>query len=217
MPANATIAPIVQVALLDGFGVPVRNATDMVTLAIGANPTSGVLSGTTTVQAVHGVAYFRDLSIDRVGEGFTLLATSGLLPSATSAVFGTFDTLTPPAHLDSLQLASATLTIEGPDVAYTALVTNESVGTLAVVYIQAYIDQGGSAIHRAGGSNVTCSVQSGDLPPGACPFRFAVNASNTGGLLVAGTATATFELRQWLTVTEDVLLDRVTTTVILIH
>jgi len=215
VPANVAIAPLLQVALLDVSGTRVRNATDMVTIAIGANPASGALSGTTTVKAVHGVAYFRDLSIDRVGEGYTLTATSGDLLGATSAVFGVFDTLTPPAHLDSLHLASTTLTIGGPGVAYTAQVINESVGTLAVVYIQAYLDQGGSAIHAAGGSNVSCSSQSGDLPPGTCPFRFEVNVPSTGGSLVAGIATARFELHQWLSPAADVLLDSATMVVTL--
>ncbi|HKE91887.1 MAG TPA: hypothetical protein VKB45_16250, partial [Gemmatimonadales bacterium] len=188
---------------------PVRGATDRVTIAIGANPTGGTLRGTTTVKAVYGIASFKDLSIDQTGDRYTLVASSGALPSVTSEVFGVFDTLAPPAHLDSLRLATATLPMGGPGVEYTAQVFNESVGKMTLVYIQAYIDQGGSAIHGAGGSNMTCTLISGDLPPGACSFHFTVNVPNTGGSLVAGPATARFELRQWLNQTQSALLDSV--------
>ena len=45
------------------------------------------VSGATPVNAVAGVASFSDLSIDKTGTGYTLLATSGSLTSATSAEF----------------------------------------------------------------------------------------------------------------------------------
>jgi hypothetical protein len=46
-----------------------------------------VLSGTTTVAAVAGVATFADLSINQAGSGYTLTANSSGLPGATSVVF----------------------------------------------------------------------------------------------------------------------------------
>ena len=57
-----------------------------VTVAIGTNPGAGTLAGTKTVTAVHGVATFSDLSIDKVGSGYTLRATS-LKLADTSAAF----------------------------------------------------------------------------------------------------------------------------------
>src|SRR5207237_1144191 len=57
------------------------------TVAIGTNPGGGTLSGTTTVAAVSGVATFSNLSIDKVGTGYTLTAASAPLTSATSAGF----------------------------------------------------------------------------------------------------------------------------------
>src|SRR6185295_7896803 len=56
-------------------------------LAISANPGNGTLSGTNTVNAVSGVATFSNLSIDKSGTGYTLLATSSSLTAATSATF----------------------------------------------------------------------------------------------------------------------------------
>lgn len=54
-------------------------------VALGTNPGSGALSGTTTVAPVAGTATFADLSIDAVGNGYALEATGGGLPAATSA------------------------------------------------------------------------------------------------------------------------------------
>src|SRR5439155_189354 len=60
---------------------------DGVTLVLDANPARGTLSGTKTVDAVGGVATFSGLSVDKAGTGYTLVALSGALASATSAGF----------------------------------------------------------------------------------------------------------------------------------
>lgn len=77
--------PFVQVRDNGGNVVPgVRN----ITFAIGTNPSGGVLSGTTTVATdASGNATFTDLSIDKVGTGYTLVASSAGLGSDTSSAF----------------------------------------------------------------------------------------------------------------------------------
>ena len=85
--AGSSITPAVQVTVQDSSGNTVTTATNSVTLAIGTNPGSGTLSGTTTVAAVNGVATFSNLSINKVGTGYTLNATSAGLASATSSAF----------------------------------------------------------------------------------------------------------------------------------
>ncbi len=79
--------PAVRVAIQDASGNTVTSATAQVTLAIGANPGAGTLSGTTTVSAVNGVAVFSTLSIDKAGSGYTLTAASSGLADATSPAF----------------------------------------------------------------------------------------------------------------------------------
>jgi hypothetical protein len=79
--------PAVRVAIQDASGNTVTSATAQVTLAIGANPGSGTLSGTTTVSAVNGIAVFSTLSIDKAGSGYTLTAASSGLADATSPAF----------------------------------------------------------------------------------------------------------------------------------
>ena len=76
-----------QVAVQDSSGNTVTNATNSITIAIGANPSSGTLSGTTTVSAVSGVATFPNLGIDIAGNGYTLQASASGLTGATSSTF----------------------------------------------------------------------------------------------------------------------------------
>jgi hypothetical protein len=81
------ISPPVEVTALDQFGGTVTTFTDDVTVAIGTNPSGGVLSGTLTRAAVDGVATFDDLSINVTGLGYTLTASATRLAGATSAPF----------------------------------------------------------------------------------------------------------------------------------
>jgi 6-phosphogluconolactonase (cycloisomerase 2 family) len=92
-PSNATAGtpiPNVKVFVQDSSGKLVTTATNLVTIAIGNNPGGGTLSGTTTVAAVKGQATFTDLSIDKAGVGYTLVASSPGLSGATSAPFTIF-------------------------------------------------------------------------------------------------------------------------------
>lgn len=85
--AGSTITPSPKVTIQDAAGNTVTSASNSVTLAIGTNPSAGTLSGTLTVAAANGVATFNGLSINNVGTGYTLSATSTGLTSATSNTF----------------------------------------------------------------------------------------------------------------------------------
>ncbi|HTH63852.1 MAG TPA: hypothetical protein VL563_04150 [Gemmatimonadales bacterium] len=85
--AGVAIAPAVKVSALDSLGNTATTFTGSVAIAIGANPGSGTLSGTTPISAVAGIATFTDLSIDQLGTGYTLVATSSGLTGATSGTF----------------------------------------------------------------------------------------------------------------------------------
>jgi len=68
----------------------VPSYTGTVTIAIGHNGgtlTPGTLTGTLTVTVVNGVATFSDLSIDQLGNGYTLTVTAGGVVGAESAAF----------------------------------------------------------------------------------------------------------------------------------
>jgi invasin-like protein/Big-like domain-containing protein len=100
--ANAPIVPAVTVDIRDAFGNHVNSGAN-VSMAIGTNPGSGTLAGTTTQQAVNGVATFDDLAINNTGTGYTLAASSGSLTGATSSAFN----ITPPAPSATLSTVVA--------------------------------------------------------------------------------------------------------------
>jgi alpha-tubulin suppressor-like RCC1 family protein len=77
----------VAVTVQDDFGNTVSGASMNITVAIGTNPGSGTLSGTTTVAAVRGVAIFSNLMLDTSGAGYTLTASANGFTGATTSPF----------------------------------------------------------------------------------------------------------------------------------
>ena len=77
----------VTVAAQDAAGVTVATFTGDISVAIGTNPGSATLGGTTTVKAVNGVATFTSLSLNRPGTGYSLVFASSGLASGTSSTF----------------------------------------------------------------------------------------------------------------------------------
>lgn len=80
--AGQPLVPAPAFSILDPFGNRVTSATNGVTVTIGTNPAGGTLGGTVVVNASGGIALFDNLTLDKVGNGYTLVATaSGLTPS----------------------------------------------------------------------------------------------------------------------------------------
>lgn len=78
----------VGVTVEDASGAAVQVAGQSVTVAIGTNPSGGTLGGTLTVATnASGVATFSNLTINKIGTGYKLGATSSGLASATSTAF----------------------------------------------------------------------------------------------------------------------------------
>jgi hypothetical protein len=89
--AGQTLAPV-AVSVEDTLGnVQTSDNTSQIKLTL--LQVSGTLSGTTTQTAVNGVATFSDLSIDKVGTGYTLLAASVNVgpPPLSSSISTPFD------------------------------------------------------------------------------------------------------------------------------
>src|SRR5205823_3960011 len=86
--ANQTISPAVQVKATDSSPVPAALPFIAITISIGSNPSGGTLSGTLTQTTdATGVATFNDLSIDKAGSGYTLMASSTSPVTAASNPF----------------------------------------------------------------------------------------------------------------------------------
>ena len=165
--AGVNITPAVQVLVRDAFGNQVRNAPTQVTIAIGNNPGNATLGGTTTVTTTAGVATFDNLTLDRLGSGYTLTAHATGLTDAGSVAF---DVTPGPAS----RIAFA----QQP----TSIVEGNPFTPEVIVEVQ---DQFGNRVTTAGGS-VTLTVRNGT--GGGAPS----NTSLTGGgerAFVAGAAT----------------------------
>ena len=83
---NAPLAPAVQVSVVDGNGAVVSSANP-ITLTLGANPTMASLTGDVITTSSAGVASFANLAVTQVGTGYTIVASSPGLTSATSSAF----------------------------------------------------------------------------------------------------------------------------------
>jgi streptogramin lyase len=76
-----------QASIEDQYGNVVTTATNTVSVAFANNPTGATLGGTLSVTASQGVAAFSGLTINKVGNGYTLQVTSsGLSSAVTNAI-----------------------------------------------------------------------------------------------------------------------------------
>ncbi|HYV48395.1 MAG TPA: hemagglutinin, partial [Myxococcaceae bacterium] len=143
--AGVSISPAVRVAIQDPVGTTVTTSTAPVTLAISTNPGGGTLSGTLTVNAVAGIATFSNLSIDKVGTGYRLQATSPGLSSATSITF-------------NINAAAANkLAFTTPTRSFTA---GQCAGAASVITVQLQDAFGNAVAAGAGGLAITASSTS---------------------------------------------------------
>ncbi len=134
--AGAAITPSVQVTALDAQGNVATAYVGNVTVAISNNAGPGTLSGTFTKAAVGGVATFADLSIDKVGTGYTLSANATGLDEGVS---DTFDITAADAAWLSFTVDPVN-TVAGaaiPDVTVTAwdAYTNKAVGFVGQITV----------------------------------------------------------------------------------
>lgn len=90
-PGGAVVGSILnpqpKLEIQDQFGNLVLNSSKIVTLAIGNNPNTGTLNGINSVNAVNGLVTFTNLSINKPGENYTLIASADELTGATSNPF----------------------------------------------------------------------------------------------------------------------------------
>jgi hypothetical protein len=151
--AGASISPAITVRAEDSFGTLDTTYTGTVTAAIGTNPGSGTLSGTLAVAASGGVATFSNLSINKVGVGYTLTFT-GSLTTDTSTTFNVtadrYDYGQEPTNTAANSLITPAITVRaedssgGLDTTYTgnvtlAIGTNPSGGTLNGTLVRAAV------------------------------------------------------------------------------
>jgi trimeric autotransporter adhesin len=172
--ATGTGTFLAAVTVQDANGNTVTTATNAVTLAIGTNPSAGVLactnSGGLTVNAVSGVANFTGCSITKVGTGYTLAATSSPV-------------LTPPVNANAFNItagAASQLVFTTQPVAGVPLGTNFATSP------KVSVEDANSNVVTSDTGTVTLAIASG--PGGA-----SLTCSNPGFPTIAAVAgVATF-------------------------
>jgi alpha-tubulin suppressor-like RCC1 family protein len=85
--AGEAINPAVQVEVRDSAGNLVTGSRAAITVAFGSHPGGAVLHGSTTVNAVGGVATFSGLTIEMADSQYTITAASSGMLGAASGLF----------------------------------------------------------------------------------------------------------------------------------
>jgi len=88
--AGSPINPEVKVEALDTLGDVLTEFAGTVRVALGTRASGGSLSGTTSVAATAGVAFFDTLVINQAGSGYTIVASAPGFGSVASAPFTVF-------------------------------------------------------------------------------------------------------------------------------
>jgi uncharacterized protein YjdB len=184
VPATATagVATTVTVEVLNAQDQRVTTSTAPVTLALGANPGAGTLSGGGPVAAASGLATFSNVVFSAAGNGYTLVATSGSLLGDTSvpidvaAAAGTVGTrlgfLVQPSTVDEGAVISPAVQVQVLD-ANGVRVTG---GTFQVRM---------SLATNPGGSTLTGTLQRGSVNGVATFNDLRLNNASTGYRLLA--------------------------------
>ncbi len=186
-----TLLGSVMVQIQDQYGRRMTSSTDSVTLALNGN---GSLTGTTTVQAVRGVAVFDQMRIASAGTDFSFTATSGTLDPITSNAFDLTtcsggDIVSIPTDGWSLCCpapgAGRRLGVEGWDIV-TNVVTTLQVG--CTIYLGGKFDRVAPVTGAAVGFDTQNAMATAYLPE-VNGTVWAMASDGNGGFYVGGTFT----------------------------
>lgn len=167
-PAGEAIAPPIKVAIQDELLGTVTTATNSVTIGLLSTEGDPILSGTSTVTAVNGVATFSNLSINRTGTSYVLTATATGLNPATSSSFS----ILPGA------LAQLSFTVAPPATARTGVAFADS----PVVQLR---DAFGHAV-ASGNITVTATASGGTLGGATVAATSGSGTATFPGLVLTG-------------------------------
>jgi len=85
---GAPFLPALHIIARDVFdNVVTTNSTDVVRIRLQNNPAGALLSGVASVRLVNGVATFPALGVSKAGNGYTLSASTAVLPATVSDSF----------------------------------------------------------------------------------------------------------------------------------
>ena len=184
--ANGVINPAVTIKVVDAYGNVVTNDNSrFVSIAFGANPTGAALAGTTRVQVTAGIATFSNLSINKAGTAFKLVATSETLTAASSSAFN----VTAPAWslLEGFE-KSSTWNVVGSTVTaqITASAAHDGKYGLDDYGGNDWIYRQDEAARVSRGDSVSVSLKFSQTANGRAYFGFGSNDSGTYSIVASG-------------------------------
>ena len=189
-PAGAAMTPAVQVSARDVFGNTATSFTGSVTVAIGANPSGGVLTGLTTRPAVAGVATFPDLRIDKSGAAYTLTASaSGLTPDTSSTFTISAGSASPTQSTVSASPTGITAS-NGSSTSTITVIAQDAFGNLiqgATVVLAA--TGSGNTLTQPGGTTNASGVATGTLSSTVAEAKTVTATVNTVGVTQSASIT----------------------------
>lgn len=201
--AGVAITPAVTVGVQSAQGVPVPTAGITVTLAIGANPGSGTLSGITTAMTDStGVVTFTGLSINKAGAGYTLIAASSGLSPATSPAFSISAGPATMLEFDSTAFsgaASSTASLGPITVRIRDALGNTAAAPPGGTRVGLSSDSIGTAVFSLTQSGVTTAIVM--IPEGSSGVSFYYGDTKAGGPKITATGTDLSSASQMQTIT----------------
>ena len=173
-----TSQPVVTVQ--DVYGNINSGTARNITLAIGTNPGSGILGGTTTaaVNTSTAQAPFTDLSINKAGTGYTLVASSSGLSNGTSSPF---DISNPAPTLDAI--SPSQICAGGGD--FTLTVSGTNFNSQSVVKINGSV----RTTSCLNSTLLTATILSSDIGSAGTPSITVINPAPGGGNSSSATLT----------------------------
>jgi hypothetical protein len=217
---TAPISPAIQVNIQSPSGNPLTGNTSNVTISIATG--DGTITGTTTVAAVAGVATFSNLEF--TAGTYTLTATDGIIPSATSTSFTVVApilTVLPPSSQTVLIDTSSTITLgtfsETNATSPFTVDVNWGDGTTDTTFSATAAGTLASQTHTyntAGAQLVTVTVtDASGLVTGQNSFNVTVDTGNTPSTTTLQTSSGSIDLGQSVTLTATVSPSTITGTV----
>ena len=196
--AGSIMTPAVTVLVQDANGNLAPTATNAITPVLAMNPGGSTLGGNWTVNAVNGVATFSTLTLDKIGNGYTLSASATGLISATSIPFAVTATL--PACTITTS-ASPAITVPGGLVTYTLAYHNTGNVALSNVMLSDTLPAAVSYVAGSASGNGSYAAASNTLnwspgtlsagSTGQMTFQVTVATTATVGSTISNTAQIT--------------------------
>jgi hypothetical protein len=201
-PGNGTggspLSPQPVVTVEDANGNTVTSSTAAITIAISSDPGGGTLSGTKTVNAVGGVATFTNLSVNKIGSGFNLLATG----SSFSVYSSNFNVTAGPAAQMTFTTEPYISTSGGNPFPTQPVVTLEDAGGNTASGSSAPVALSITSGTGTTGAALSCNTNPLNASAGVATFAgCSINLAGTGYTLTASTSGLTSIISTAITIT----------------